>query len=179
MAEGSALSNSKEELDAVVPQVFPELHRLAASFLRRERSSHTLQPTALVNEVYLRLVGQRSLNFSNRAQVLGIAAEMMRRILCTHEEGRRTAKRGGELTILCLDDAPEPESASELPFGLVDETLDRLAKLDERQAKVAELRIFGGLTVEEVGEYLRVSPATVSRDWYSAKLWLTRELKRV
>jgi len=179
MADRSALSSSKEELDAVVPQVFRELHRLAASFLRRERSSHTLQPTALVNEVYLRLVGQRSLNFSNRAQVLGIAAEMMRRILCTHEEGRRTAKRGGELTILCLDDAPQLESATELPFGLVDETLDRLAKLDERQAKVAELRIFGGLTVEEVGEYLRVSPATVSRDWYSAKLWLTRELKRV
>jgi RNA polymerase sigma-70 factor, ECF subfamily len=178
MSESAAGSSGKEELDAVLPQIFPQLHRLAASMLWRERAAHTLQPTALVNEVYLRLVGQRTLNFNNRAQVLGIAAEMMRRILCTHEEGRRAAKRGGELTIVCLDDAPEPEAQSELPFGLVDETLDRLAKLDQRQAKVAELRIFGGLTVEEVGEYLSVSPATVSRDWFSAKLWLTRELRR-
>ncbi len=178
MSVAPAGSSSKDELDAVLPHVFPELHRLAASFLWRERSAHTLQPTALVNEVYLRLVGQRTLNFNNRAQVLGIAAEMMRRILCTHEEARRAAKRGGEMTIVCLDDAPEPESETELPFGLVDETLHRLAKLDERQAKVAELRIFGGLTVDEVGEFLSVSPATVSRDWFSAKLWLTRELKR-
>lgn len=178
MPEASPESSGKDVLDAVLPQLFPELHRLAASFLWRERPAHTLQPTALVNEVYLRLIGQRCVNFNNRAQVLGVAAEMMRRILCTHEEARRAAKRGGELTILCLDDAQEPEAETELPFGLVDETLHRLAKLDERQAKVAELRIFGGLTVDEVGEYLSVSPATVSRDWYSAKLWLTRELTR-
>ena len=178
MPEAPAAGSSKDVLDAVLPRLFPELHRLAASFLWRERSAHTLQPTALVNEVYLRLVGQRSVDFKNRAQVLGIAAEMMRRILCTYEEARKTVKRGGELTIICLDDAPEPEAGNELPFGVVDETLDRLAKLDQRQAKVAELRIFGGLTVDEVGEFLSVSPATVSRDWYSAKLWLTRELRR-
>jgi len=170
--------STKNDLDAVLPHVFAELHRLAASMLWRERSSHTLQPTALVNEVYLRLVGQRTLNFSNRAQVLGVAAQMMRRILCTHEEARNTSKRGGEMTIVCLDDAPEPEGGDELPFGLVDEILDRLAKLDPRQAKVAELRIFGGLTLEEAAEFLNVSSATVSRDWFSAKLWLTRELTR-
>ena len=178
MSDAPVGSSSKDELDAVLPHVFPELHRLAASLLWRERSSHTLQPTALVSEVYLRLVGQRTLNFNNRAQVLGVAAQMMRRILCTHEEARRAEKRGGDFTIVCLDDAPEPRSSNKLPFDLVDETLHKLAKVNERQAKVAELRIFGGLTVEEVGEFLSVSAATVSRDWFSAKLWLTRELSR-
>jgi RNA polymerase sigma factor (TIGR02999 family) len=170
-------TSGKAVLDAVLPQLYSQLHRLAASYLRRERNGHTLQPTALVNEAYLRLVGQHAIDFGNRAQVLGVAAHMMRRILCTYEEARHSAKRGGEFTIVCLSDAPEPLADVPLPFNYVDEILNRLAKLDERQAMVAELRIFGGMTVPETAEFLKVSPATISRDWFSAKLWLSRELQ--
>lgn len=167
----------KGSLDAVMPQVYDELHRLAAAYMRRERASHTLQPTALVNETYLRLAGQHSVDFNNRAQVLGVAAQMMRRILRTHEEKRATEKRGGDQTVLCLSDSPEPSAAPEVFFGEVDELLDRLAELDERQAKVAELRIFGGLTSEEIAEFLSISTATAHRDWVSGRLWLASELK--
>ena len=167
----------KLTLDEVMPQVYDELHRLAAAYMRRERSSHTLQPTALVSETYLRLVGQHSVDFGNRAQLLGVAAQMMRRILKTHEEKRSAEKRGGDMTIVCLSDSPEPAAAPELLFGDVDELLDRMAALDERQAKVAELRIFGGLTTEETAEFLGVSVATAHRDWVSGRLWLARELK--
>jgi RNA polymerase sigma-70 factor (ECF subfamily) len=164
-------------LDEVMPQVYNELHRLAASYMRRERDGHTLQPTALVNETYMRLIGQHSVDFSNRAHLLGVAAQMMRRILRTHEEKRSTDKRGGDVTMICLSDSPEPAAAPALVFDEVDEVLNRLAELDERQAKVAELRIFGGLTIEETAAFLHVSAATVHRDWASGKLWLTRELK--
>jgi RNA polymerase sigma-70 factor (ECF subfamily) len=170
-------TGKKVSLDSVMPQVYDELHRLAASYMRRERNSHTLQPTALVNETYLRLIGQHSVDFANRAQLLGVAAQMMRRILKTHEEKRATDKRGGDKTILCLDDSPEPSAAPALFFGEVDELLDRMAELDARQAKVAELRIFGGLTTEETAEFLDISPATAHRDWVSGRLWLTSELQ--
>jgi len=165
----------KVSLDVVMPQVYDELHRLAASYMSRERDGHTLQPTALVNETYLRLIGQHSVDFSNRAQLLGVAAQMMRRILSTHEERRRADKRGGDVTMICLEDSPEP-AAAPLMFSDVDDVLNRLAELDARQAKVAELRIFGGLTPEETGEFLQISVATVHRDWASGKLWLAREL---
>src|ERR1035437_4338962 len=153
-------SGKKLSLDAVMPQVYDELHRLAASYMRNERGEHTLQPTALVNEAYLRLIGQHSVDFTNRAQLLGVAAQMMRRILRTHDEGRNANKRGGDVTMICLSDAPEPAAAPALAFDEVDEVLDRLAELYERQAKVAELRIFGGLTVEETAEFLNVSVET-------------------
>jgi RNA polymerase sigma factor (TIGR02999 family) len=145
--------------------------------MRNERDGHTLQPTALVNEAYLRLLAQHSVDFSNRAHLLGVAAQMMRRILRTHEEKRRANKRGGEVTILCLADTPEPAGAAPIAFSDVDEVLDRLAALDARQAQVAELRIFGGLTLEETAEFLAVSTATVHRDWVSGRLWLARELR--
>jgi RNA polymerase sigma factor (TIGR02999 family) len=167
----------KLSLDAVLPQIYDELHRMAAVYMRRERDGHTLQPTALVNETYMRLVGQHSVNFDNRAQVLGIAAQMMRRILRTYDEQRRAEKRGGDQTILCLDDSQEPSGIPQLFFGEVDELLERLATLDARQAKVAELRIFGGLTSEEVGEFLGVSTASAHRYWASGRLWLARELR--
>jgi RNA polymerase sigma-70 factor (ECF subfamily) len=157
--------------------VYDELHRLAAWYMSRERNSHTLQPTALVSETYLRLVGQHSIDFGNRAQLLGVAAQMMRRILKTHEEKRKAEKRGGDMTIVCLADSPEPVAVSEPPFGDVDALLDRMAALDERQAKVAELRIFGGLTTEETAEFLGISIATAHRDWVSGRLWLASELK--
>lgn len=172
------MSGTKLSLDSVMPQVYDELHRLAASYMRRERDGHTLQPTALVNEAYMRLIGQHSVDFTNRAHLLGVAAQMMRRILMTHEEKRRTDKRGGEFTIICLADSPEPASPSQtLVFTEIDDVLNRLALLDERQAKVAELRIFGGLTAEETADFLKVSVATVHRDWASGKLWLMRELR--
>jgi RNA polymerase sigma-70 factor, ECF subfamily len=170
-------AGQKLSLDAVMPQVYDELHRLAALYMSRERNSHTLQPTALVSETYLRLVGQHSIDFGNRAQLLGVAAQMMRRILKTHEEKRKAEKRGGDMTIVCLSDSPEPAAPPELLFEDVDELLDRMATLDERQAKVAELRIFGGLTMEETAEFLEVSVATAHRDWVSGRLWLASELK--
>jgi RNA polymerase sigma-70 factor (ECF subfamily) len=170
--------HGKASLDAIMPKIYQELHRVAASFMRHERGTHTLQPTALVNETYLRLISQHNVDFQNRPQVLGIAAQMMRRILSTHEEKRRTAKRGGEFTLVCLDESSEFLTSNAVSFTVVNEILDRLAALDKRQAMVAELRIFGGLTVPEAAEFLEVSHATISRDWFSAKLWLTRELNR-
>lgn len=170
-------AGQKLSLDAMMPQVYDELHRLASSYMSRERDSHTLQPTALVSETYLRLVGQHSIDFGNRAQLLGVAAQMMRRVLKTHAEKRNAEKRGGDVTIVCLSDSPEPAAAPELLFEDVDELLDRMAALDERQAKVAELRIFGGLTTEETAEFLGVSVATAHRDWVSGRLWLASELK--
>ncbi len=173
---GDLPSTHRLSLDAVLPQVYDELHRLAAAYMRRERSSHTLQPTALVNETYLRLVSQHSVDFNNRAHLLGIAAKMMRRILRNYEEQRKADKRGGEQTTICLSDAAEPSARPVLLFGEVDEALEKLALLDARQAKVAELRIFGGLTTEEAAEFVGVSVATSHRDWVSARLWLAHEL---
>lgn len=174
----TAISGKRTSLDAVMPQIYDELHRLAASYMSCERSEHTLQPTALVNEIYLQLLKQHSVDFNNRSQVVGVAAQMMRRVLRKHEETRRAAKRGGDATLICLSDAPEPASPPAVEFGEVDLALDRLAKLDERQAKVVELRIFGGLTVEETAEFLSISPATVHRDWATGKIWLISELRR-
>lgn len=171
------VSSPPSSLDAIVPRIYDELRRLAASYMRREREGHTLQPTALVNETYMRLAKQHNVDFANRAQVMGIAAQMMRRVLANHAEKRDAGKRGGDVTRICLSDAPEPASEQILVFGEIDQALERLASLDERQAKVVELRIFGGLSVEETAEFLGVSPATVHRDWASGRLWLARELR--
>lgn len=176
MLEHNAADTRKDSLDEQMAAVYSELHRMAASFMRRERDGHTLQPTALVNEVYLRLSQQKKVDFTNRAQLLGISAQMMRRILVNYGEKRRSVKRGAEITILCLHDAREPADTRRFEFGLVDQVLTRLSALDERQGKVAELRIFGGMTVEETAEFLGVSAATISRDWSSARLWMAREL---
>jgi RNA polymerase sigma-70 factor (ECF subfamily) len=176
----SAIDNSSKRtsLDAVMPQVYDELHRLAASYMSRVRVGHTLQPTALINEIYLQLLKQHSVDFTNRAQVIGVAAQMMRRVLRKHEETRSAAKRGGNATLICLSDAPEPAGPPAVEFGEVDLALDRLAQLDERQAMVVELRIFGGLSVDETAEFLRISVATVHRDWATGKIWLTSELRK-
>jgi RNA polymerase sigma-70 factor, ECF subfamily len=172
-------SHQQGSLDAVIPLIYDELRQLAASYMRREREGHTLDPTALVNETYLRLITQHSVDFNNRAQVLGIAAQMMRRILMTYEEKRRTDKRGGDFTIVCLPDTEDLSAATQPHvFGQVDQILCRLEKIDARQAKVAELKIFGGMTSDEIGDFLDISKATVQRDWLSGRLWLMRELKR-
>jgi RNA polymerase sigma factor (TIGR02999 family) len=164
-------------LDAMLPAIYAELKRLARIYLRRERADHTLQPTALVHEAYLSLVEQRQVDWRNRAQFLGVAAGAMRRVLLHHAEKRNAHKRDGARERVTLDEelaAIEEQSAVDIVD--LNRALDRLAALDARQARIVELRVFGGLTVEEIGEVAGISPATVKRDWSVARLWLRREL---
>ena len=166
-------------LDALFPIVYDELRRLARGYLRRESPAHTLQPTALVHEAYLRLVDQNSVAWQNRAQFFGLAAQMMRRILVNHALSRQAAKRGGDARRVPLDEAIEFFDARSLDLIALDEALKALHAFDPRQARIEELRFFGGLTIEETAEVTGVSPATVKREWTSAKLWLLREMARV
>lgn len=164
-------------LDELFPLVYDELRRLAGSYLNRERADHTLQPTALVHEAYLRLVDQRSVDWRNRAQFFGVAAEMMRRILVNYAQGRHAAKRGGHAPRLSLDEAIGFFEERDLSLVALDEALTGLAAIDPRQGRIVELRFFGGLSIEETAEVLEVSPATVKRDWSVAKAWLFREMR--
>jgi RNA polymerase sigma factor (TIGR02999 family) len=166
-------------LDALLPVVYAELHRQAERALRREATGHTLQPTALVNEAYLRLVDQSRVSWQNRAQFFGVAARCMRQILVDHARARGAAKRGGPGVRLALGDT---DAAIDEPASLVaavHESLERLAVLDAEQARLVELRYFGGLTIEETAEVLGISPATVKREWVVARAWLRRELSEV
>ena len=158
--------------DRLLPIVYGELRRLAASYLRRERPGHTLQPTALVHEAYLRLVDQRQVDWSNRAQVMGLAAVMMRRILVNHARDRAADKRGGGAEHVPLTLAGESIGAAEVNVLDLHEALDRLAETDPRKARIVELKFFGGLTNDEIAETLRMSVATVERDWKFARAWL-------
>ncbi len=172
------LSNGQEgAASKLIPLVYGELRRLAGGYMRRERNDHTLQPTALVHEAYLKLVEQREVDWQGRAHFFGIAAQMMRRILIDHARGHLRDKRGGGAIPVPLDEALvfAPEQSSELVK--LDESLERLAKLDARQSKIVELRFFGGLTVEQTAEVLGISPKTVKRDWSMAKAWLHGDLK--
>jgi RNA polymerase sigma-70 factor, ECF subfamily len=161
----------------LIPAVYDELRRLAGSYMRRERVDHTLQATALVHEAYMKLVEQRSTNWQSRAHFFGVAAQLMRRILIDHARGHSRQKRGGEDKKVSLDEAFifSEQQAEELLA--VDDSLNQLAKIDPRQARVVELRFFGGLSVEEAAEVLGVSPKTVKRDWSVAKAWLYADLK--
>jgi RNA polymerase sigma-70 factor (ECF subfamily) len=161
----------------LMPMVYDELRRLAGGYMRRERTDHTLQPTALVHEAYLKMVEQRSVDWQSRSHFFGIAAQMMRRILIDHARGHLRDKRGGGVIPVPLDDALvfAPEQSSELVR--LDEALQRLAKIDPRQSKIVELRFFGGLTVEQTADVLGISPKTVKRDWSMAKAWLHGDLK--
>ena len=164
-------------LDALMPIVYAELHRQAASYLRRERVGHTLQATALINEVYLKLIDQRELNWKNRAHFFGIAAQAMRRILVDHARARHRNKRGGNAENLPLEMAEFAVSEeSTVDLIALDEALTRLAQLDERQSRIVELRFFSGLSVEETAEALGISKATVKNEWRTAKAWLFQEL---
>lgn len=171
MAEGDASAAEK-----LVPIVYEELKRLARRYMRRERADHTLQTTALVHEAYLRLVGQEAVRWQGRSHFLGIAAQIMRRILTDHARRNLRLKRGGARQILPLDEALafSPEHSDELLK--LDEALDRLAKLDPRQGRIVELRFFAGLTVEETADFLGISPKTVKRDWAVARAWLHAEV---
>lgn len=166
----------KAALDELIPVVYDELRRLAQSYLSRERQGHTLQTTALVHEAYLRLIDQRSVNWQNRAQFFGIAAQMMRRILINHANDRNAKKRQGYANKVSLDDAVSLFEKRELDLVSLDEALSDLAVLDPQQTQIVELRFFGGLTIDEVSEVLGISPATTKREWDSAKLWLRRQL---
>ncbi len=170
-------SNERASVDELLPIVYNELRRLAGGHLSGERSDHTLQPTALVHEAYLRLIGQKEVEWQDRAHFFGIASRLMRQILIEHARGRNRKKRGGEnRTQIELDDVVSFSSQRELDLMAVDDALNRLEELDERQAKIVEMKFFGGMTVEEIGEALSLSPATIKREWTSAKLLLANML---
>jgi RNA polymerase sigma factor (TIGR02999 family) len=151
---------------------------MAASYLRRERHDHTLQPTALVNEAYLRLVDQQRASWQNRAQFFGVAAQMMRRILINHANERVAAKRGGGAMKVSLSEAESEMEISDASLLALDESLTRLSQLDPRKGRIIELKFFGGLKTEEIGEVMALSHATIEREWTLARAWLHREMKR-
>ena len=172
------MSNGDQDVvSELVPLLYDELRRLASHHLRRERGDHTLQATALVHEAYMRLVDQREVQWKSRSHFFGIASQVMRRILLDYARSHNAAKRGGLAGKLSLDQVMvvSKENCGELLA--LEETLKRLEAVDPQQAKIVELRVFGGLTVEEAAEVLAISPATVKRDWSMAKAWLTRELQ--
>ncbi len=169
-------ARDKAALDALLPAVYEELHALAGRYLRHERPDHTLQPTALVHEAYIRLSEQRQVDWRDRSQFFGVAAQMMRRILVNYAESRNTAKRGGQFARVTLDESVSWDGERALDLVSLDEALTALAALDARQARVVELRFFAGLSIEETGEVLDISPATVKREWTMAKAWLRRAL---
>ena len=168
--------------EQLLSAVYTELHRQAARAMRRESDEVTLQATALVHEAYLRLIDQSRVQWSNRAHFFGVAAQLMRRILVDHARRRRAQKRGDGVRPLALDDSDGPASASNDDAGVdllvLNDALERLGELDERQARIVELRYFAGLSIEDTAEALRISPATVKREWAVARAWLRRELAR-
>jgi RNA polymerase sigma-70 factor, ECF subfamily len=167
----------KTALDQMTPIVYEELRRLARHFLAGERPDHTLEPTALVHEAYIRLIDQRAVDWRNRAQFLGLAASMMRRILINHAEGRHAAKRQGHAEVVALDDALGAFTQPKVDLLSLNRSLEELSRLDARQGQVVELRYFGGLSIEETAEVIGVSPATVKREWATARLWLLQHME--
>ena len=162
--------------DALLAVVYDELRRIAERQFRRERAGHTLQATGLVHEAFMRLVGQHAVPAADRGQFFGVAAQMMRRILVDHARGRRASKRGGGDAMITLDDELHVPAERGIDLVRLDEALQALAQLDPDQARLVELRYFAGLTIEDTAEALGVSPATVKREWTTAKAWLRREL---
>ena len=171
-------AGDQEAVNKLMPVLYDELRRLAAYYLRKERSDHTLQATALVHEAYVRLVDQREVEWKNRNHFFGVAAQLMRRVLLDHARKHQAVKRGGPLPKVKLDDAVAmcEENAAELVA--LDGLLTRLSTIDPQQTRVVELRFFGGMSVEETAEVMNISPATVKREWAMAKAWFARELSR-
>ncbi len=165
-------------LEKLMPLVYSELRRLATAYLRRERAGHTLQPTALVNEAYLKLVDQRSAKWQNRAHFFGISAQLMRRILVDHARQHQAVKRGGSVQKrISITSAETLVKQPELDLLALNEALDELAKMDPQQGRIVELKFFGGLSIEEIAEVLDIGHATVERDWKMARAWLRRQLE--
>lgn len=164
-------------LQSLLPLVYEELRGLARRYLSEERGGHTLQATALVHEAYLRLVDQSPSGIKNRSQFFGIAARLMRQILVDHARSRQASKRGGG-NVISLDESADISPREDLSLVALDDALNELARLDQRQARIVELRFFAGLSIEETSRVLAVAPATVTRSWTNARLWLQRELSR-
>lgn len=172
-----AQTGKRESLDELLPLVYDELKKIAAYKLDSERGNHTLQATALVHEAYLRLIDQHSVDWQNRAHFFSIASEMMRRILVNHAEAHNAKKRNEGKTLISLEDAEHQIVAeSEVDLIFLDNALNELAEFDATQAKIVELKFFGGLTNEEAAEVLNVSESTVKREWRMARAWLTAKL---
>ena len=163
-------------LERLIPLVFEDLRQIAGRLFQRESDGHTLQPTALVNEVYLRLMGQRKMHWQNREQFFGVAGLLMRRILVDYAKGRQAAKRGSGAPRVPLDETIAVPEMRDLDVVALDEALSRLAEVDPRQGRIVEMRFFMGLSHEEIADVLKISVTTVKREWKTAKLWLYREL---
>jgi RNA polymerase sigma factor (TIGR02999 family) len=168
----------RQALDALMPLVYAELRRLARYYLQRERSDHTLQSTALVHEAYMRMLGQKLPDWQNRAHFFGVAARLMRQILVEYARGHQAAKRGGDSYKVTLDEGALVAQKTDLDVILLDDALQDLAKLDEQQSRIVELRFFAGLTIDDTSEVLGISAATVAREWTTARIWLHREISR-
>ena len=168
----------QKALDKLMPMVYSELRRLAGNYLRRERPGHTLQPTALVNEAYLKLIDQKNAKWQNRAQFFGVAAQLMRRILVDHARQHQAAKRGGsDQQRLSITSAETIAKKPELDLLALHEALEELTTIDPQQGRIVELKFFGGLSIEEMAEVLGIGHATVERDWKMARAWLRRKLE--
>ena len=170
-------NGDKSALDEMTPVLYDELRRMARRLLSAERPDHTLQPTALVHEAYLRLINQRAVDWKNRAHFLGVAATMMRRILINHAKAAQAAKREGYAAAISLEDALGVFTNPQVDLLDLDHTLEKLTQLDPQQGKVVELRYFGGLSIEETAEVLGISAATVKREWGTARLWLLHQME--
>jgi RNA polymerase sigma factor (TIGR02999 family) len=170
-------TGGKRDLDAMLPLVYDELHRLAEQYLSREGTGHTLQPTALLHETYLRLVDQRRVDWRNRAQFIGVAAGMMRRIQVDHARERLAKKRGAGAQPVSLSLLEAPAGRPDVDLIALEQALGRLAELDARKVRVVELKFFGGLSAREIAEVMRISDATVEREWSFARAWLYRALE--
>jgi len=171
-------NGDQEALNTLIPLVYEELHRVARRYLRHERPNHTLQTTALVHEAYLRLVDENDGNWRNRAQFIVVASQLMRHILVDYARNHNAAKRGGNFARVSFNEQMIVTENKGPDLMELDEALNRLATIDPEQSRVVELRVFGGLTVEETAEVLAVSPRTVKREWSMAKAWLHRQLSR-
>ena len=169
-------NGDRDALEDLLPVVYGELRRIAARYLRHERQDHTLQPTALVHEAYVKLIDQRHAQWQNRAQFFGVAAQLMRRILVDHARAHVADKRGGGVSPVTLTDAAGASPARGVDVIALDEALSRLTRLYPDQGRLVELRFFGGLTIEETGEAMGLSPATVKRQWTVARAWLLHNL---
>jgi len=167
----------RDALDEMLPQVYGELRRLANFYLSRERFGHTLQPTALVHEAYLRLIDQQNVDWKNRAHFFGLAAEMMRRILMNHARRRAAGRHGGKLERISLSKVHLPSGMKDIELIALDDALKQLTSMDPRKSRIVELKFFSGLTTEEIAEVLQISVATVEREWATARAWLFRWVK--
>jgi RNA polymerase sigma factor (TIGR02999 family) len=169
-------NGDKEALRDLIPLVYGELHRLAAIYLQSERTAHTLQPTALVHEAYLRLIDQNRVQWRNRAHFLGVAAQVLRRVLVDHARAKQTAKRGAGVVAISLNEERAAARTNNLDLVGLNDALNELESLDPQQMRIVELRFFAGVSIEETAESLEISPATVKRDWALARAWLFRRL---